>query len=258
MALNKIQIKQSFSHAAHTYDSVAQLQRSIGQKLLHLFFSGNLTGNVVDVGCGTGFLTQSLQPFCQNANLIALDLAVPMLNITKEKLGMTTNYVCADAEFFPFSENSLNVVASNVALQWCLPIEKALNELHRVLKNDGFLAFSIFGSQTLCELKTAWTSVDDFAHVNDFYNSDDLKQLLATAGFVEIEIKRKIYQSNYDSVLTLMRELKNIGAHNVNAQRIKTLTSKKAISTMIKNYPLNNESKISATFDVIFVKAVKK
>ena len=50
-----------------------------------------------------------------------------------------------------------------------------------------------------------------------------------------------------------MRELKYIGAHNVNSQRRKNLTSKKSLETMMVNYPQNELGEIVATFNVISV-----
>jgi hypothetical protein len=52
-----------------------------------------------------------------------------------------------------------------------------------------------------------------------------------------------------------MRELKHIGAHNVNSQRPKNLTTKKALQTLIENYPRDEFGKISSTFDVICIVA---
>lgn len=257
MALDKTKIKQSFGNASQTYDSVAQLQRDVGCELLNSFLLKNLTGKVVDLGCGTGFLTQALLPHCEKADLIALDLALPMLQTTGRKLGKTIHYVCADAEFVPFATNSIDALLSNLALQWCLPIDKALSELHRVLNMNGELIFSTFGSRTLHELKNAWASVDDDAHVNEFYTAPQLQQALENTGWVNIEIKNQLYISRYDSVLDLMRELKNIGAHNVNSQRKKNFTTKKTLETMMKNYPHDNSSNIVATFEIIFVRAKK-
>jgi malonyl-CoA O-methyltransferase len=251
MALDKIKIKQSFGNASQTYDSVAELQRNVGRNLLESFLPKNLTGKVVDLGCGTGFLTQALLPHC--ADLIALDLALPMLQTTREKLGKKVDYVCADAEQLPFLTESINIIFSNLALQWCFPIDKALHELHHILAKDGTLIFSTFGSETLCELKSAWANVDNFTHVNEFYTALQLKSALEKAEFANIEIQSRCYISRYDSVLTLMHELKHIGAHNVNLQRCKNLTTKKSLATMMANYSCNESNEIVATFEVISV-----
>ena len=255
MVLEKTKIKHSFSDAANTYDSVASLQRQIGLDLLNSQALDNLQGVVLDLGCGTGFLTQELAPHCHHATLIALDLSQMMLERCREKVGLKSHYICADAEKLPLKAQCLNAIFSNVALQWCYPIDEALSELHRVLANEGTLLFSTFGSDTLCELKAAWANVDDFVHVNDFYTQNALQMCLDDAGFVDIILKRTRYLRQYANVVELMHELKHIGAHNVNQTRSKTLTSKKALKTLISTYPKNEVGGIDATFDVIYVMA---
>ena len=255
MVLEKTKIKHSFSDAANTYDSVASLQRQIGLDLLNSQALDNLQGVVLDLGCGTGFLTQELAPHCHHASLIALDLSQMMLERCREKVGLKSHYICADAEKLPLKAQCLNAIFSNVALQWCYPIDEALSELHRVLASEGTLLFSTFGSDTLCELKAAWANVDDFVHVNDFYTFGELQSALDNAGFVGITLKRIRYLRQYANALELMHELKHIGAHNVNQTRSKTLTSKKALKTLISTYPKNEVGGIDATFDVIYVMA---
>lgn len=255
MILEKIKIKHSFSDAAKTYDSVASLQRQIGRELLDIHTGTHLHGVALDLGCGTGFLTQELATHCQHATLIALDLAQMMLETCREKVAEKSHYLCADAEKLPLKAQSVNAIFSNVALQWCYPIDEALSELQRVLANEGTLLFSTFGSDTLCELKAAWANVDDFVHVNDFYTLGNLQSALENAGFVDITLKCTRYLRQYANVVELMHELKHIGAHNVNQTRSKTLTSKKALKTLISTYPKNEVGGIDATFDVIYVMA---
>lgn len=257
MVLEKTKIKHSFSDAAKTYDSVASLQRQIGRELLDIHTGAHLHGVALDLGCGTGFLTQELALYCNNATLIALDLAQMMLQTCREKVAEKSHYLCADAEKLPLRSQSFNAIFSNVALQWCYPIDEALRELHRVLASEGTLLFSTFGSDTLCELKAAWANVDDFVHVNDFYTQNALQMCLDNAGFVDMTLKRTRYLRQYANVVELMHELKHIGAHNVNQTRSKALTSKKALKTLMSAYPKNEVGGVDATFDVIYVVARK-
>ncbi len=257
MALEKIKIKHSFADAVDTYDSVASLQRQIGYDLLATHALEQLHGVVLDLGCGTGFLTQQLVPYGDNITLIALDLAQTMLLRCREKVGHQSHYLCADAEHLPLQMQCVDTIFSNVALQWCYPVDDALTELHRVLTDEGTVLFSTFGSDTLRELKVAWARVDDFVHVNDFYTLERLHTALENAGFVDITCKCTQYLRQYANVLELMHELKRIGAHNVNQTRSKALTSKKTLKTLISAYPKNEVGGVDATFDVIYVMARK-
>ncbi len=256
MQLDKAKIKQSFAAASVTYDNVAALQRTVGKALLGTIDAESLTtGTLLDLGCGTGFLTSELLAHTQP--IIALDIALPMLQVTRRKLVDTPNvsYLCADAEQLPLAGQIVDGVFSNLALQWCVNLQAVFTDIKRVLKSDGRLVFSTFGPQTLQELKAAWADVDGYSHVNDFYSEQQLTRFLQLAGYTEIKVETRVYISSYGSVLALMKELKHIGAHNVIAGRNKNITTKTTLQRMIAAYEEQSCDLIPATFEVIMVTA---
>jgi len=256
MILDKARIKQSFAAASVTYDSVAGLQRTVGKGLLRSIDATKLTGTLLDLGCGTGFLTGELLAYSNHETTIALDIALSMLQTTQGKLADKRNiiYVCADAEQLPLAEQGIDSVVSNLAMQWCRNLDAVFTDIKRALKPDGQLIFSTFGPHTLHELKSAWATVDNYSHVNEFYSEAQLKQSLQQAGFKNIQINSKLYTSRYDSVWTLMQELKHLGAHHVIAGRNKKITTKTAMRQMITAYEKHRvRDRIPATFEVIIV-----
>ena len=260
MPLDKAQIRQSFSAASTTYDPAADLQRTVGYALLDNVDS-NISGILLDIGCGTGFLTTELCRF-NPEQIIALDIALPMLQITRDKLGSLNTLcepqamlLCADAEALPLASHSVNHVFSSLALQWCSNLPAVFCHIKRILKPNGQFVFSTFAPQTLQELKAAWASVDNYSHVNDFDDAEQLEKLLRNAGFANIAITRTLYTRYYDSVLALMRELKQIGAHNVRSERNKYCTRKTTMQQMITAYEAayRVNGKIPASFEVFMI-----
>jgi malonyl-CoA O-methyltransferase len=87
----------------------------------------------------------------------------------------------ADANHLPLSNNCVDIIISNLMMQWCGNLNQLFSECHRVLKNDGLILFSTFGPDTLKELKKSWAVVDNQTHVNSFIDMHDIgDQLLST------------------------------------------------------------------------------
>ncbi len=258
MLLDKTQLKQSFSAASSAYDALAVLQREVGLRLLQSAEMKSGYRRIIDLGCGTGFISANLNNENRHYQITALDIAYSMLSLARRQNGLKNiHYICGDAENLPLLDDRFDAVFSNVALQWCQDLPQALSELYRVLSPGGDLFFSTFGLGTLSELKSAWSEVDDYTHVNDFVSTEQLADLLSVAGFENIDIRVEDKISHYDSVMELMKELKGIGAHNVTVGRKKRLTTRGQLQKMIQAYPKRADGGIVASYRVIYVNAVK-
>ncbi len=258
VSIDKNKVRQSFASAAKSYDGLAALQRKVGLELLNDLSGISAHKCIVDIGCGTGFLTKELLKNLSITNIIAVDIALSMVEHTKDKLAGYDNisYLCADAEFLPLQENSVEKIISNLALQWCTNLADVFDGFNNVLKQQGQLCFSTFGPTTLQELKQAWAVVDSYSHVNHFYSAEQILVFLRQAGFVDIQIQTKQYQSNYLTVMELMHELKGIGAHNVLAGRNRKTTRKSDLHKMISEYEKKTiNGLIPATYEIIFITA---
>ena len=257
-SIDKKRVRQSFASAADTYDGLATLQRQVGHDLLAMFEIAFTDNIVMDIGCGTGFMTKELMLTSSVQKLFAVDIAYSMLEAARLKLKdlETVHYICADAEFIPLQKQAVNKIVSNLALQWCQNLTQVFEGFNHGLKPGGQLVFSTFGPATLQELKQAWSEVDDYTHVNEFYTVDEITIFLQQAGFGSIQIESKCYQSNYQAVIDLMRELKGIGAKNMLSGRNKKTTSKAQMEKMVKAYEKYRINKlIPATYEIIFVSA---
>lgn len=255
--VDKAKVRQSFAAAANSYDAAAALQRQVALRLIEQFPLQTQAGVVLDVGCGTGFLTQQLVINPSIQTLFAVDMAMPMLQTSQAKpIRHVAGFVCADAEQLPFVSASLQQIYSSLALQWCQNLATTLADFRRMLKQGGQLVFATFGEATLHELKTAWAAVDDFAHVNSFESAAQITTYLQRAGFSNITLTTVLYQPRYPSVMALMQELKAIGAHNVNLARSRKPTTRQQLQAMIEQYHgLIGRGELLASYEVLLVRA---
>ncbi len=255
--MDKRQIGASFGRAAERYDTAAALQRRIGDRLLErLPKSGDEPFTILEVGAGTGFCTARLAAI--GARVIALDLAEPMLRQLRRTVSTPVLSLCGDAESLPLRGNSVDMIFSNLTLQWCLDLDVLFSGFQRVLKPGGSVLYSSFGSDTLKELRSAWAQVDDASHVNLFFDQTTVQRAMHRARLSEPAVESELLQVRYSSVLQLMRELKGLGAHNVTLGRPRGLTGRNKLQRVVGAYErMMPRGIVAATFEVLYGMARK-
>lgn len=254
--IDKRQARNSFSKAASSYDEVAVLQREMGQRLLDRLELMLVEPKVIlDVGCGTGVATMELAKRYRKAQVVALDFAIPMLRETRKRGSWLRRprCLCGDLEQLPLADNSVDLIYSNAAIQWSNDLDHTFSEFMRVLRPGGVLAFTNFGPDTLKELRMAWADVDGGSHVGQFVDMHDMGDALLNSSFVEPVLDVDRMSLTYDRVDGLMRDLKTLGANNVNQDRSRGLTGRKRMAAMREAYEqFRRDGKLPASYEVIY------
>ena len=109
--------------------------------------------------------------------------------------------ICGDIEHLPLASQSLDLLWSNLAIQWCNDLDLAFGEMHRVLKTDGLVMFSTFGPDTLKELRAAANVDAGHVHVSRFIDMHDIGDALVRAGFSAPVLDVERFVLTYDDVL---------------------------------------------------------
>ena len=252
---DKALARRSFEAAAAGYDQAAVLQREVGQRLFERLDLMKLQPErVLDLGAGTGQCIPGLFQRYKKAEVVALDIALPMLGRARKRGRWLRRprCVCGDAEKLPFSDNSFDLVFSNLMLQWCVDLQATFLELQRVLRPGGLLLFSSFGPDTLRELRDSWQNVDAFSHVNAFVDMHDVGDALVRARFTDAVMDVERLTLTYPDVWKLMRELKQIGAHNVTGGRSRGLTGKAHMRRLVESYECyRRDGVLPASYEIV-------
>jgi len=265
--IDKRAMRRAFNRAAAGYDAAAVLQREVCARMLErLDYIRLQPAHILDVGSGTGWGMRRLGERYPQAGIVALDIALGMLAAARgtsswwQKLfsGSKQRFVCADAEALPLAAQSVEMVWSNLALQWCNDLPATFVELQRVLKADGLVMFSTFGPDTLKELRQAFNGIDQHNHLNRFADMHDIGDMLVQAGFSEPVMDMEYLTLTYDDVRGVLYDLKRIGAHNATAGRGQGLMGKNAWARLTENYErLRRDGKLPATYEVVYGHAWK-
>jgi malonyl-CoA O-methyltransferase len=232
---DKRQVAASFSLAAASYDSVAELQRAVGAELLARLPAALAPERWVDLGSGTGYFSRALAARFPQATGTAVDIAEGMLRHARP-LGGASQYVCGDAERLPLAAASQQLIFSSLALQWCADFAAVLGEARRVLAPGGVFAFASLGVGTLQELRDSWQAVDGFVHVNRFRRFDDYRALCAASDLEVVELCSERRVLHYRDLRQLTHELKALGAHNLNPGRPDGLTGRARVLALVEAY----------------------
>ena len=266
----KDQVRDAFNKAADSYDGVAVLQQEVCKRLLERLDYIKVQPQVIlDLGAGTGQGMLGLAQQYPDARIVAMDLAEQMLQKSREKVLQQSGlmqavknlfsskeghqFVCADAEQLPFADASIDLIFSNLTIQWCLDLNTLFNEFRRVLKPGGLLMFTTLGTQTLNELRASWAAVSDKVHVNEFTDMHHIGDALYNAQVENPVMDSEKIVLNYQSIKQILVELKAVGAYNQNSGREKALTGKKRLQAMYQAYEqFSTQAGYPVTYEVLY------
>lgn len=270
-SIDKARVRDSFDRAAETYDAAAVLQKFVRTEMLsRLDLVAMRPTRILDAGCGTGHASAALMKKYPKTELLSLDLALGMLKKTqsvnaslanriKRVFGQAQqNLLCADIEQLPLADTSVDMIFSNLAIQWCNDLDAAFAGMHRVLRTDGLLTFSTLGPDTLKELRIASKTDGERVSVSRFFDMHDIGDALVRAGFSApvLDVERVVL--TYDDAIDVMRDLKAIGAHNAADGRGRGLQGRDFLKRITENYEqFRRDGKLPATFEVVYGHAWK-
>jgi malonyl-CoA O-methyltransferase len=222
---------------------------------------------ILDAGSGTGYGTRKLLVRYPAARMLAIDIALAMHLQARPPVPWwqqlwarknQTSYIAGDMEQMPVKDSCAGLVWSNLALQWCNDMKQTVSEVHRVLQTGGLFMFSTFGPDTLKELRQAFEKIDGYRHVNRFTDMHDVGDMLVHSGFATPVMDMEYITLTYDDPVSVMRDIKAIGAHNATVGRKRGLSGKKSWQAVLSHYEaLRDGGKLPATFEVVYGHAWK-
>ncbi len=235
--LDKTAIRRAFDRLAPAYLAAAQVQSEICQRMLSRLDLVRLAPAVIlDAGAGPGIAARSMAERYPLATTIALDLShsmlrqIPRPNKRPRWLGGPKDFpvraLCADFEWLPLANSSVDCVVSNLALPWSEDLRRSVTELYRVLKPGGLLMLTTLGPDTLRE----WGAKRSPALTQRLVDMHDLGDLLSHQGYAGPVMDQEHLRLTYSHASKLLVDLKHWGGLDLSMDRPRGLGGKQHLA----------------------------
>ncbi|MCT4593539.1 MAG: malonyl-ACP O-methyltransferase BioC [Anaeromicrobium sp.] len=256
--INKDKLKRRFSRGAKDYDKYANVQKLMGDKLVNLVHKKNVQ-SILEIGCGTGYVTKKLVNDFPSASITALDLAPGMIEYAQERINSDkVNFICGDIESMDL-EGKYDLIISNATFQWFNNLKDTVDKLHNLLTPHGIILFSTFGENTFFELRETFLKasneleIDPILPSQNFFSKESLER--------ELHRNLEIIESNeveyFNDCNEFFLSIKKIGANNSSSNRKKPNPTfiQKVMDIYNEDYKVHD--KVKATYNVIWAKFSK-
>ncbi|MEO5341607.1 MAG: methyltransferase [Magnetococcus sp. MYC-9] len=196
---------------ADQYANHAVLQRQVVHTL-----AGRLPAlsqpRILELGCGTGLLSQQLLARWPQSPLVCSDISHAMVRRCRTTLGERANllYAVMDGEQ-PAVRPGFDLIATSMVLQWFTEPLRSLSALHALLAPGGLLAFATLGAETFREWQTACTALGLAHGLAPRPAAAAWQQAWPTAGAARIWEER--ITLHHPSGLAFLQNLRALGAH---------------------------------------------
>lgn len=239
---------RNFSRGAAAYEIAAALQREIAAELFNLY-PLNDPQRILELGCGTGFLSSHYAQTFPNADYTALDLSSGMLEVYNQRVGFG-HTVLADAEEYSCEEESLDAIVSASTLQWFQHLPRTLANYHRFLRPGGEIVISAFGPDFFREFRSC-APVELDGCWPSFYTPEELHSLFAQAGFGELRTQRSLKKQSFDDVRCMLRTMNELGFGPLG----ETPLSQGRVRALMRD--LQSLPQLELSYDIVFLKATR-
>ncbi|MDM5189826.1 malonyl-ACP O-methyltransferase BioC [Bacillus sp. DX4.1] len=259
--INKTLLQKRFNGAAVSYDQYANVQKRMAHQLLSTMkerYDRVSSIRILELGCGTGYVTEQLAISFPNATITAVDFAESMVAVAKMRNHVeSVTFRCEDIEKLTLNE-TFDVIISSATFQWLNDLQATVKNLYRHVYENGLLLFSTFGDQTFQELHTSFQrakaeqSMQNSVAVGQRFLTRRQLQGVCESVTGDVHVDETCYIERFATVRGFLQSIRKVGATNSNAESY--CQSPSIFRTMLRIYErdFTEEGEIVATYHALF------
>lgn len=247
-------IEKCFTKGSETYNNEALIQKKIAAKLAHLLLNLGFEKfeQVLEIGCGTGFLTKQIINNFSFQEYYLNDLVNKTVNeiITPSPIAIKNlKFIKGDAETISFPEN-MDAIVSTSTFQWFNFLEEFISKMQKLLKKKGVFAFSTFGPNNYKEIKST-------LNIGLSYKSKEEIERILNANFEIIHSEEWTEQKHFNSPTEVLKHMKLTGVNGVKTSYIGKERLTKFHNDYVRLFS-NTLNQVSLTYNPIIIIAKQK
>ncbi|WP_442600827.1 malonyl-ACP O-methyltransferase BioC [Paenibacillus sp. KN14-4R] len=221
MDILKQQVLRQFNRAVRTYDQHAVIQTKMAHQLLEGLVLPREDTRILEIGCGTGILTQLLLERFPKARLTVIDMAEDMVAAARLRVNGSeaVTFIVGDVEHMDESDHApFDLIISNAVIQWLRDPYATISKLSRMLIRNGYILASTFGPGTFHELHEVFAEVKDEMNLPNASHGLPMQDAMAwqdyfhQSGYQDIHVIQRYEQLVYPNCRTFMKSIKAVGA----------------------------------------------
>jgi len=258
--MDKQRVNCHFGRIANKYDKYAIVQKKMGESLQQIVQTSGPFHRILEIGCGTGFLTKKLAQLYPNAEIIASDISATMLQTASSNLSDFSNihYKIADGEDLQLT-GPFDLIVSNAAFQWFNDYSHAFKKMLPQISTGGFLIYATFGKNTFHELHQAFLLAHQSLGINAPHVHGPQFLSIQELEYISSKFKNSTFFNEetfiekFQTVKDFLLSVKKVGANNA-AHEDHMIHNRKLLLKMIECYEdaFQHQELIAATYHVIY------
>ena len=246
----------SFSKRASSYDSQSFVQEDVNNRLLdRLNLIKHYKKDILEIGSGTGCLSQKLKQTYPSINLTSMDLSHEMLLIHKNK-NPHAKCINAKAEYPPFKHEVFDTILSSLTLHWCEIDDSMFKKYHSLLKPEGLFLFSVAGPDTFKEFRKCPKEIYNKLRFNNFVDMHYYGDYLLNSNFKDPVVDNELITLEFSTFDKLLKSLRHTGT-NISASNQNQTISKTEYKAIKSSLYCDSINAYELTYEIIFGYALK-
>ncbi|NOQ22459.1 MAG: methyltransferase domain-containing protein [Candidatus Aegiribacteria sp.] len=254
---DKAAVEYSFSKAAILYDRYADHHRIIAERLMDFIRPDAAGGSILEVGCGTGILTEKLLDRFPASDVTALDISPDMIDRCRSKLNLSKrlSFLVTDAEEYCRRRNRYDLVASSCSLQWIHDRERFVESICALLPVGGKCLMAIPLRGMLHELvESCICGARKVMRQLDLDTGEEWETRFENSEMDILSSSTESVSCLYDHPLEVLKAIRGIGAGiDQSPAFLKPADMKKMTDYYRRHFEVDSFGKVSSTYRILYI-----